>query len=354
MSIVYSPLKVFGFPDHLPSRSAGAFPAPVHVRIKPINACNQSCWYCAYRAENLALGDAMHVRDRIPREKMFEIVYDLITMGVRAVTFSGGGEPLIYPDLPETVRRLSAGGIKIGSLTNGAALRGEVADVLAEHATWVRISIDAWDGPSYAKSRRVRPDAFEAVLQNVEHFAGIAERCSLGFSFIVTRENAEHIFEFCSLAKSIGAAHIKLSACVVANGAAENDAYHAPIAPLVTAEIERCRHLEDEMFSVEDHYHALTERFDRPYRTCPMLEFLTVIGADCSVYTCQDKAYTASGMLGSIQDRSFQAFWFSDENAARIRTLDPSASCLHHCTAHAKNILLNQFRSLDNDHAAFV
>ena len=64
----------------------------------------------------------MDLRDRIPREKMMEIVDDLIEMDVRAVTFSGGGEPLIYPHLAETVQRLAAGGIRIGCLTNGAAL----------------------------------------------------------------------------------------------------------------------------------------------------------------------------------------------------------------------------------------
>jgi hypothetical protein len=85
-----------------------------------------------------------------------------------------------------------------------------------------------------------------------------------------------------------------------------------------------------------------------------MLEYLTVIGADCTVYTCQDKAYTASGTLGSIQDRRFRDFWTSPENAAAVRGWDAVERCAHHCTSHAKNLLLNEFRGLDPEHAAFV
>ena len=81
---------------------------------------------------------------------------------------------------------------------------------------------------------------------------------------------------------------------------------------------------------------------------------LTVIGADAMVYTCQDKAYTNGGRLGSIRDRRFKEFWFSDENREALARLDPSRHCTHHCVAHAKNLMLTEFLSLDPEHARFV
>src|SRR5581483_4690786 len=87
--VVYSNLKVLNYADRVVQED-GPLAAPVHVRIKPTNACNQSCFFCAYRHEELHLGDGMEVRDRICREKMLEIADDLIEMGVEAVTFSGG------------------------------------------------------------------------------------------------------------------------------------------------------------------------------------------------------------------------------------------------------------------------
>ena len=353
MGTVYSALKVFGFPEHA-AASTGPLLAPVHIRIKPINACNERCWYCAYRSDDLSLGNDMDVRDKIPAAKMFEIVDDLIAMGVKAVTFSGGGEPLIYPQIAETVRRLAAGGIKIGILTNGVALRGDVAEAFAEHATWVRVSIDAADGETYARSRRVPAAFFDRILDNVRNFAKMTRSAAIGFSFIVTQDNAAALRDFCELASRAGAHHVKVSACVVSNDAAENNRYHEPIFEIVNEQIGAARKLETGSFHILDHYHALPERFQRSYQTCPMLEYLTVIGADCAVYSCQDKAYTALGMLGSIKERRFSDFWYSPENAARIRTWDASEDCRHHCVSHAKNLLLNEFRELDNEHAAFV
>ena len=132
---IYSSLKALHYHGSLDAMLAGELPAPVHVRIKPTNVCNHSCYFCAYRTDDVSLGEDMVVRDRIPREKMFEIVDDLIAMKVRAVTFSGGGEPLIYPYFAETVERLAGGDIKIASLTNGSRLKGKVADALAAHGT---------------------------------------------------------------------------------------------------------------------------------------------------------------------------------------------------------------------------
>ena len=45
---------------------------------------------------DLQLGEEIDVRDSIPEDKMNEIVDDLVKMDVKAVTFSGGGEPFLY------------------------------------------------------------------------------------------------------------------------------------------------------------------------------------------------------------------------------------------------------------------
>jgi len=70
----------------------------------------------------------MEYKDRLPREKMLEIVDDLAEMGVQAVTFSGGGEPLIYPYIAEAVNRLGCSRIKVATLTNGSHLHENIAE----------------------------------------------------------------------------------------------------------------------------------------------------------------------------------------------------------------------------------
>ena len=87
--------------------------------------------------------------DVIPEAKIFEIVDDILAMGVKAVTFSGGGEPLIYRPLPDVVEKLSVGGVRVATLTNGVNLKARNADAFAAHGTWIRVSIDACDNASY-------------------------------------------------------------------------------------------------------------------------------------------------------------------------------------------------------------
>lgn len=354
MATVYSSLKLFKFQDHLKALAEKRVLAPVHIRIKPTNACNHRCWFCAYRADNLELGQDMSSRDSIPRKKMLEIVDDIVAMGVKAVTFSGGGEPLIYRHIVETVNRLGRGGVKVAALTNGAFLKGPVADAFARYGTWVRVSLDGWDDASLSRFRGVRAGEFGRIVSNMRAFARRRSKCVLGVCLIVSKENCGRILEFCRLMKRVGVDHVKLSGCVVSTDGRKNNRYHAPIKAKVRRQIEAAKKLVTSKFQILDHYHDLSERFDKSYTLCPYLQFLTVIGADCRVYTCQDKAYTKRGLLGSIEKRSFRKFWFSRENRKRLFAVDPSKSCDHHCVTHAKNLLIHDFLNVDWDHGDFV
>lgn len=352
--VLYSNLKFLRFRDQLDALAAGTIVAPVHIRIKPINRCNHKCWYCAYRTDDLTLGEDMVESDLIPEAKMMEIVGDVVAMGVKAVTFSGGGEPLLYKPLPEVIDRLAAGGVRVATLTNGANLKGRVAEALARHATWVRVSVDAWDDESYVASRGARPGEFTRLLENMTAFVKTGTRCVLGVSFIAGKDNYHRLYDVCSRFKAIGVNHVKLSAAVVGNSVDENNRYHRDFAPAARAEIDRCLTLSGDGFTVIDHFHEMESRFDKGYHTCPFLQFLTVIGADQTVYTCQDKAYTADGILGSIRERSFRDYWFSEENRARMAAFDPSVLCRHHCVSHAKNLAIHQYLAIDGEHGMFV
>lgn len=354
MATLYSHLKFLRFSAHLEALRDRRVVAPVHIRIKPTNRCNHNCWYCAYRTDDLKLGEDMDEGDQIPEAKMFEIVDDVLAMGVKAVTFSGGGEPLLYKPLPDVIERLAAGGVKVAALSNGANLKGRMAEAFAAHATWLRVSMDAWDDASYVKSRGAKDGDFTRLITNIRDFTRRDTNCVLGISFIVGKDNHHRIAEVAAVLKDSGVNHVKVSGAVVDNDVAGNNAYHAVIKDEVARQIAAAKRLEDASFTVLNHYHDLEDRFEKSYTSCPFLQFLTVIGADCTVYTCQDKAYTVPGKLGSIKQRSFREFWFSDENRQRLFGFDPSVSCRHHCVTHAKNLAIQEFLTIDPDHGMFV
>ena len=356
MGLLYTPMKVFHYKDKIDSlvRGNDKILSPIHVRIKPTNVCNHDCWYCAYKVSNLQLGQDMVEKDSIPEEKMMEIIDDLIEMKVKAVTFSGGGEPFAYRHMLKVAKRLKDSSIDFASLTNGARLKGEVAEIFAYHAKWVRVSMDGWDGPSYAKYRGVREDEFEKVLQNMKDFKAYGGKCLLGVVYIVDKDNQSHVFEMLSKLHDIGVDSVKVSACIVSNDGAETNEYHQPFFNDVKNQIHRFQDKnQDGRLEVFDAYHEIDEKFDKDYTWCPYLQILPVIGADLNIYPCQDKAYNLEdGLIGSIKNIRFKDFWFSDRN--KFFQINPSKVCNHHCVANVKNRRILDYLEADKEHLGFV
>ncbi len=357
MKNIYSRTKIFDYPEKIKSliRDSETILPPVHIRIKPTNACNHKCWYCSYRLKGVQLGKDMILRDSIPHDKMMEIVDDIIEMKVAAVTFSGGGEPLLYPYLVETAERLAAGGVSIGVLTNGAHLKDKKAEVLAEHATWLRISIDGWDAASYADYRGVTENEFETVITNLKAFKKLAgSRCFLGVSIPVDQKNAEKIYLLIQMVRDCGADNVKIAPCIISNSGKETNAYHADIEPLVKSQLTAAiEDLSTDTFEIFDSYHKQLETFLKTYDWCPWVQINPVIAADQNVYTCHDKAYNLdTGLLGSLKSQRFKKMWKSSK--AQFFKLNPRRDCNHHCVADGTNRMLHDFISTDPDHRVFV
>lgn len=354
--LLYTKLKIFHFKEKVDSlpKERGEILSPLHIRIKPTNICNHNCRYCAYRVDNLQLGKDMITRDFIPKQKMLEIIEDLKDMGVKAVTFSGGGEPFCYPYLLDAVKALLNTDISFATLTNGSLLSGELADIFAHNATWVRVSIDGWDRESYSEYRRVGKEEFAKVMRNMKNFKSLGGTCYLGASVIVDQKNAAFIYGFIEQLKDTGIDSVKVSPCIVSNSGKENNAYHKAVFNNAKEQISRAiSDFKDDSFEIVDTYHELDDKFIKDYDWCPYLQILPVIGADLNIYPCQDKAYNLDeGLIGSIKERRFTDFWLSDKD--KFFKIKPNIHCNHHCVANSKNKLLLEYLNVDSRHLCFV
>lgn len=356
MALLYTRYKIFHFPEKLNSLPLEnpEIRAPIHIRIKPTNVCNHDCWYCAYRVSGLQLGKDMVEKDYIPKEKMLEIIDDCIEMGVRAITFSGGGEPFVYKYLLDAIKRLSQTDISFAALTNGSKLSGEIAEIFAHHGTWIRVSIDGWDDKSYAEYRKTSKNEFSKVMKNMENFKKFGGKCYLGVSLVVDNKNYKHIYEFTKKVKDIGVDSIKISPCIVSNDGKENDAYHKPFFKEAKEQAMRAKEeLEGDGFEVYDSYHEAEVNFKKEYSWCPYLQIVPVIGADLNVYSCHDKAYNLDeGLLGSIKNVRFKDWWFLDKS--KFFKIDPSKVCNHHCAINIANKMIFEYLNVDKNHLGFL
>jgi len=360
MSKYYSGLKIFHFDSKLKDMVSGRLSPPLHIRLKPKNKCNHSCSYCCYRTNKLFLGSELfNEEDEIPWTKMQELINDFKEMGVKAVTLSGGGEPLSYKYIIETVEQLHQAGIKVATLTNGSFLKGEIAGTISHLASWVRISMDAADAKTYAGIRSVDLNEFDKVCTNIKAFSKMANRnCELGINFIVTKSNHRDTYKFLELMKNLGVNHVKVSECVVSTKGEENVRYFSSMIKPVREQMARAfSNLVDDNFTIIDKFASFDDKSNnylKEYTQCPMIQSLIVIAADMNVYTCQDKAYTKSGKVGSIKNMSFKEFWSSSQVEKRILGLNPSVECNHHCTQHLKNLDLLEYMEARSSHLEFV
>ena len=236
----YSYLKIFHHADLLKKIENGERIAPIYIRIKPTNICNENCYYCHYKNAYLTL-DEYNPTDFIPREKMLEIIDDLREIGTKAVTFSGGGEPLAYPYITETMQKVLDSGIDLSIISNGMLLKDDNAKILSQ-AKWVRLSIDSCRAETYSQLRGVPITWFETLCKNIENFAKIKNSdCELGVNFVVAKDNHNDILEMAKLMKSLGVNHVKF-APLCSN---ETEKYHAPFMEQVMRDLRQAQNLND-------------------------------------------------------------------------------------------------------------
>lgn len=348
----YGTLKIVWHPEKLESYREGKIISPLYIRIKPTNKCNHNCYYCSYDP-NFPDIRSVNRQDEIPYEKMMEILSDFRDMGVKAVTFSGGGEPLTYPHIVEVLKKTLEYGIDLSMITNGQKLKGEAAELLKK-AKWVRISADSCTPEIFEATRGVSKELFNELKSNIENFAKTKDPdCELGINFVVQEKNADKVYDSIKFFKELGVNHIKITPRHIPEGFRE---YHAPFKDKVIAQIAKARK-DFPDFDIHDTYENdfnLSEQTKRTYPKCYVMQTIPAIGADCNVYFCHDKAYSDSGLLGSIKNQSFKKLWFSEEAEKKFKEFDPRKGCNHHCANDSRNIIINDVLNVYGKHINFV
>lgn len=349
----YSELKIFHHTDRIEGLLKGERVAPIYVRIKPTNVCNQKCYYCGYADDTLYDGRKVDRRESIPWEIMERTILELADMGVKAVTFSGGGEPLCYHSIEKTLKLVQESGIDYSMISNGQALKGDIVEILKD-AKWIRISFDSYQAATYQSVRGVT--THQQVINNIENFANKKSKdCTLGINCVVTKQNANEIYDICRLVKEAGVDNIKLSPIMVKEDEA---GYHDEIKDTVGEQILRAKEeLETDTFHVVDKYTndlAIDHNFEKSYHRCVIQDLFAVIAADSKVYRCHQRAYTKPGEIGDLTQHTFKEIWYSKETIRKLRQFDACKECRFRCAFDERNMLLNDFLQVDKNHINFI
>ena len=352
----YSNLKIFKHHDILKKIEEGEWNNPIYVRLKPTNVCNHHCSYCTYgsggTAQKTNNRDTVNSCDSIPFEKMVQIVNDFQRLGVKAVTFSGGGEPLTYSYLPRTLDMLKDMEIEVSLISNGELLEGRLAERFYS-AQWVRISFDSPNEDEYCSLRGVKKNDYKKVVRNINDFAKKKDDdCVLGVNYVISKSNYKRIYEVAGFLKSLGVENVKFAAVKL-----NEPEYHLEIKDHVLDQIRQAKEqYEDESFIIVNNYendwndesNKKTDLF-----RCYTCRLVTVIGADQKVYLCHTRAYDSRAVVGDLRNNTLYEIWNCDNTRNKINSLSPVSDCNMFCPYSDRNRLIEKYLQT-NRHINFI
>jgi len=106
---------------------------PVNVEIAPTNFCNATCPWCFYVSSDYK---QRHSKEWIEWDTLHSALIGMAIMGVKAISWTGGGEPSVYPEINKAIDVVHTLGMKQGLFTNGYKAIDK-----PEQLDWIRITI---------------------------------------------------------------------------------------------------------------------------------------------------------------------------------------------------------------------
>jgi MoaA/NifB/PqqE/SkfB family radical SAM enzyme len=232
----------------------GRFQMPVCFEIDASNHCQNNCDFCMF---------AFYIkknRVHFPVHIYYKLLWEFKRMGVNAFTFTGGGEPLMHPNIRSMIQATETVGLQVGLVTNGIDL--DCVMDLTESFEYVRVSLDAACDETYRKTKHT--NHFYDILDNIKELVDL-NVTDVGISFVITDENRDEIDAFHDLAKSLGV-------------------HYAQIKP----EIKPCD-MYAQTKDVDRDKFFVTERYNIDHESmtaCKLAGLIGVVNATGEIYYC--------------------------------------------------------------------
>lgn len=352
-----TPQKVFAHLDTLHAWQRGERPAPVTLEWDLSNRCTLGCALCHF-AHTHVRGPWTHQPRTLPGgfestgdladpDLIWRVLHEAHAAGVQAIVWSGGGEPTTHPDWEAVIETTSAVGLQQGMYTLGGLLTQQSAAVLAQHASWVVVSLDAADSATYAVEKGVGPDRFKAACQGIRWLAE-AGTTTVGVSFLIHAKNWTRIPKMRMLARDLGATYTTFRPRI---DCAPDDSMALTIdrAWIGTAlgtleEAATCPDVECNVARFRD-YRDWTSR---SYTACHGIKLNATITPDGRVWVCPQRRGFKDSCLGDLRTESFETLW-----ARHPGQWTDFANCRTMCRLHGLNEQLAPVFA-EYQHPAFV
>jgi len=317
----FNPIKILNHWRTLKLILGGKNPPPISCEIDPSNLCNHDCIWCMYHDFNKQNNVIMR------RGIMFPMIDELGDGGVKSVTFTGGGEPLMNPLTTEALYMAKKKKMDVGLVTNGGLMDRDVCKAIVDTCTFLRVSLDAATPDIHKllhRPKNPKDDNFLRIIENVKLLISLRKQqkahVTIGIAFLVHSLNYHEIYKASKLVKDIGADYIQIRPAFIPSKRILERTW-----PAVQKLIDDSLQLNDDQFNVFPILHRFDEirRADRTYKRCLAHALLGVVGANATLYLCCQLRGNPRFSFGSLgRGKSFFDIWRSQKRQDVIKHID--------------------------------
>lgn len=346
----FNPMKVLNHWQTLNAIVEGRNPPPIACEIDPSNLCNHDCIWCINE------GFRKKKPQVLERDLMCRIIKELAEFGVRAVTFTGGGEPLTNPATIAGLYEITKNGMEAALVTNGALIDEEKCRAIVQTCQFVRISLDAGSDEIYQQFHRPKnpsTDSYSRVIENlkilVETRKQLGKSLQIGTAFLVHPLNYHQIFDTARLVRELGVDYIQIRPVFM-----PGIQLSGRVGFETEQQIQKALTLLNSSFHVFPIMHRFEEllRVEKGYNRCLGHAVLTIIGADGRVYLCCQFRGEEGYCFGSLHEKGFSEIWNGRDRQEAISKIDIN-KCPP-CRYNKYNELLDYLADKERPHKNFL
>ena len=185
-------------------------PPPYRVEIQPTSFCNRKCNFCSHSLRN-------KTGNELSSEKVSQLIDELISMGCRHISFSGGGEPFVWKkgNLCEVINRFYQKA-EISLTTNGDGFwnsqkrEPQRFDLLKKCKS---IIINIPDTNALRFKEVIRGGSSWDIIKNtlialIDYLKQSGLDCRLFCAVVITKNNVDHILSIDHDLQEIGISNV--------------------------------------------------------------------------------------------------------------------------------------------------
>lgn len=307
--------------------------APVTCEIDLTDGiCNNKCRHCFFGTN--------YKRNPVYIDKnvLKNVLVELKEIGVKAIEFTGGGEPTMHPDFLEIAEYVLKLDLELGIISNGLLLNKLFP--IIHKVKYIRISLDAASSEVYNKVHGV--NCYNEVVGNIKQAVQIAGGERIGIGYLIVPDNVTDIEKAPQVAYELGVRFLQYRPASLENKV--DDRIWNEAERLVLKAKSNNSNAELQIFNAGIKWNHLNN--ERHYCKCYTSSIVAVIKANGDIPLCVLKRNDTENCVGNIYDGGFSKNWFSEKHEQLIERINLE-TCRKPCKHDSYNIVCE---ALQNDY----